>query len=154
MEPTVGAKPWQRLCAVAAGGLLLLGCIVAVLVPLRASFLVAAVTSSGTVAGAKSVSVACGSDILGKDYTEASATALIGPGRAFPSNADYLNRACDKARLRRAVRVVPLFASGVVLVLLGWLWPRRPSIRWTGLIIACVLGLTGVLIPFDGTLGW
>src|SRR5690242_21864787 len=98
MDSRAAARPWPRVCAVAAGGLLVLACVVAALAPLRASLVVAAVTGSGTVAGQQSLSFACGSAVRGKDYTETAATALMGPGRAFPSHADYLNRACDKPR--------------------------------------------------------
>ena|GEM_PF-5948492 len=96
----------------------------------------------------------CGSDLFGKDYTEAAATAILGPGRFFPSDAGVVNRACAKTRFRRNVRVAFSFASSVILLALGLVWPRRKTVRWTAVAFALTLGLAAAVVPIDGTLGW
>ena len=154
MEPIAAARPWQRVCVIALGGVLLTACVVAVLLPLSGSLSVGTLTSSGASAGSQQVTFTCGSDLFGKDYTEAAATAILGPGRFFLSDADVLNRACARTRFRRSARVVFLFASGVLLLALGLLWPRRRTVRWTALALALILGLAAVVVPIDGTLGW
>jgi len=165
MGSTTAARSWQRVCVIALSVFLVAVCAVVVLLPLSGRYEVADLTGpsspgaptrspSGASAGSRHVTFTCGSDLFGKDYTEAAATAILGPGRSFLSNADLLSRACDKARFRRTVRVVLLLASAVVLLALGLLWPRRKAVRWTALTLALILGLIALVVPVDGTLRW